>query len=75
VTRVFKDPNSGAEIKRENFQTHYAAEPIIRCVPPAPGAPAPAGSAPAGTPGTGARRPTIRHPGHRRTRPRPAATA
>jgi hypothetical protein len=43
VTRVFKDPNSGAEIKRENFQTHYAAEPIIRCVLPAAGAPAPAG--------------------------------
>ena len=40
VTRVFKDLNSGAEIKRENFQTHYAAEPIIRCIP---GAPAPTG--------------------------------
>ena len=24
---------SGAEIRRENFRTHYAAEPIIRCVP------------------------------------------
>jgi vancomycin resistance protein YoaR len=60
VTRVFKDLDSGAEIKRENFQTHYAAEPIIRCVPPAPGAPAPAGSAPAGTAGTGGRRPTDR---------------
>jgi vancomycin resistance protein YoaR len=43
VTRVFKDLNSGAEIKRENFQTHYAAEPIIRCIPPTPGAPAPTG--------------------------------
>jgi vancomycin resistance protein YoaR len=38
VTRVFKDPGTGAEIKRENFQTHYAAEPVIRCVPPAGGA-------------------------------------
>jgi vancomycin resistance protein YoaR len=44
VTRVFKDPNSGAEIRRENFQTHYAAEPIIRCIAAVPGAPA-------GTPG------------------------
>ncbi|HLM06591.1 MAG TPA: VanW family protein, partial [Blastococcus sp.] len=34
VTRVFRDLNSGAEIKREDFRTHYAAEPIIRCVPP-----------------------------------------
>ncbi|TFV88620.1 vanomycin resistance protein VanB [Blastococcus sp. CT_GayMR16] len=42
VTRVFKDPNSGAEVRRENFQTHYAAEPIIRCIP-VPGAPAPPG--------------------------------
>ncbi|MFD2094134.1 VanW family protein [Blastococcus deserti] len=35
VTRVFRNLTSGAEIKRENFHTHYAAEPIIRCVPPA----------------------------------------
>jgi vancomycin resistance protein YoaR len=43
VTRVFRDLNTGAEIKRENFNTHYAAEPIIRCIPPAapPAAPAP----------------------------------
>src|SRR3712207_6333458 len=34
VTRVFKDVATGAEVKRENFQTHYAAEPVIRCVPP-----------------------------------------
>jgi vancomycin resistance protein YoaR len=40
VTRVFKDLSSGAEIRRENFQTHYAAEPIIRCIPPAPATPA-----------------------------------
>ena len=44
VTRVFKDLASGAEIRRENFQTHYAAEPIIRCIPPAaPAAPTPGG--------------------------------
>ncbi|TFV62696.1 UNVERIFIED_ORG: vanomycin resistance protein VanB [Bacillus sp. AZ43] len=33
VTRVFRDLTTGAEIKRENFNTHYAAEPVIRCVP------------------------------------------
>jgi vancomycin resistance protein YoaR len=38
VTRVFKALDTGAEIKRENFRTHYAAEPVIRCVPP-PGTP------------------------------------
>jgi vancomycin resistance protein YoaR len=43
VTRVFRDLSSGAEIKRENFRTHYAAEPIIRCIPPAAPAPAPGG--------------------------------
>jgi vancomycin resistance protein YoaR len=43
VTRVFKDLGSGAEIKRENFQTHYAAEPIIRCIPATPAGPTPAG--------------------------------
>jgi vancomycin resistance protein YoaR len=46
VTRVFKALDSGAEIRRENFQTHYAAEPIIRCIPapaPAPAAPTPGG--------------------------------
>ncbi|WP_324273374.1 hypothetical protein [Blastococcus brunescens] len=35
VTRIFRDLASGAEIKREDFQTRYAAEPVIRCVPPA----------------------------------------
>ena len=34
VTRVFRDLTTGAEIRREDFRTHYAAEPIIRCVPP-----------------------------------------
>ncbi|WP_448627902.1 VanW family protein [Geodermatophilus sp. URMC 64] len=49
VTRVFKDPNTGAEIRREQFNTHYAAEDIIRCVPPPadPAAP-PAGPTPGG---------------------------
>jgi vancomycin resistance protein YoaR len=69
VTRVFKDLGSGAEIKRENFQTHYAAEPIIRCIPPAPGTPASDGSAPAGTAGTGGRRPTVRPTGRRTPQP------
>jgi vancomycin resistance protein YoaR len=49
VTRVFRDVNSGAEIKRENFRTHYAAEPIIHCLPPAP--PAPGAPSPTPTPG------------------------
>jgi hypothetical protein len=35
VTRVFKDPGSGAVLRRENFDTHYAAEAVIHCVPPA----------------------------------------
>ncbi|MGY1804475.1 VanW family protein [Blastococcus sp. SYSU D00922] len=44
VTRVFRDLATGAEIRREDFRTHYAAEPIIRCVPPAaPPAPTPGG--------------------------------
>jgi vancomycin resistance protein YoaR len=46
VTRVFKDLSTGAEIKRENFRTHYAAEPVIRCVPP------PAATPPATPPAT-----------------------
>jgi vancomycin resistance protein YoaR len=68
VTRVFKDLHSGAEVKRENFRTHYAAEPIIRCIPPTPAAPAPAGSAPPGTPRTGGRRPALRPSTRRRAR-------
>jgi vancomycin resistance protein YoaR len=52
VTRVFKDPASGAEVKREDFRTRYAAEPVIRCVPvAAPAAPpAPDGAAPVPAP-------------------------
>jgi hypothetical protein len=33
VTRVFRDLDSGAELKRENFHTTYIAEDVIRCVP------------------------------------------
>ncbi|MET0765376.1 MAG: VanW family protein [Blastococcus sp.] len=48
VTRVFRDLASGAEVKREDFQARYAAEPVIRCIPvPAP--PAPGGTTPGGT--------------------------
>ncbi|TQN42303.1 vancomycin resistance protein YoaR [Blastococcus colisei] len=45
VTRVFRDLASGAELKREDFQTRYAAEPVIVCIPPAapPAEPTPAG--------------------------------
>jgi vancomycin resistance protein YoaR len=41
VTRVFRDLQSGAELRRENFNTSYAAEAIIKCIPPAEPAPAP----------------------------------
>ena len=34
VTRVFRDLDSGAELRRETFQTRYAAEAIINCIPP-----------------------------------------
>jgi vancomycin resistance protein YoaR len=47
VTRVFKDLQSGAELRRESFDTRYAAEAVIRCVPPPVAAP----EAPAGAPG------------------------
>ena len=47
VTRVFVDPVSGAQLSTEDFQTRYAAEPVIRCVPVQ--APAPPATAP-GTP-------------------------
>ncbi len=33
VTRVFNDLTSGAEIRREDFRTRYAAEPRVVCVP------------------------------------------
>ncbi|WP_456598875.1 VanW family protein [Blastococcus sp. SYSU DS0616] len=58
VTRVFRDLDTGAEIKREPFRTRYAAEPVINCVPaeePAP--PGPEGTAPGGSPAPGGRRP------------------
>lgn len=59
VTRVFKDPATGAEIKRENFNTRYAAEAVITCVPPGgpPPPPAPEGTVPGGAPAPGGRRP------------------
>ncbi|MGY1822147.1 VanW family protein [Geodermatophilus sp. SYSU D00079] len=60
VTRVFKDPQSGAEIRREDFRTRYAAEPVIRCVPVAPAPTAPEGTAPASAPAPGGRRPPRR---------------
>ncbi|MGX5655623.1 VanW family protein, partial [Geodermatophilus nigrescens] len=49
VTRVFRDLQTGAEIRRERFDTTYQAEAVIRCVaPPPPAEPAPAPDA--GTP-------------------------
>src|SRR4051812_12491452 len=71
VTRVFKDPNSGAEIRREPFQTHYAAEAVIHCIPPAtgstPSTPS-TPSAPAATPPSGPPAPGGRRTGSRRVR-------
>ena len=46
VTRVFRDLVSGAEIERENFQTRYAAEPEIRCIPVAAPPATPEGTPP-----------------------------
>jgi vancomycin resistance protein YoaR len=71
VTRVFKDLNSGAELRRENFNTHYAAEAVIHCVPPADpaaGQPAAGGVTPPATPA--GRRPGARVAGDVRTRVR-----
>lgn len=52
VTRVFRDPASGAEVKREDFRSRYAAEPRITCVPvAAPDAPPTPAPAPAPVPG------------------------
>jgi vancomycin resistance protein YoaR len=71
VTRVFKNPATGAELRRENFGTHYAAEAIIHCIPPADpaaGQPAAGGATPPATP-TG-RRPGARVAGDVRTRVR-----
>ncbi|WP_198588440.1 VanW family protein, partial [Geodermatophilus chilensis] len=55
VTRVFRDPASGAEVEREDFRTRYAAEPRVTCVPVADPAapPAPGGAVPAPTPAPG----------------------
>jgi vancomycin resistance protein YoaR len=71
VTRVFKDLQSGAELRREDFDTHYAAEAVIHCVPPAaPAAPAPeqpaAGAVPAPATTSG-RRPGVRVAGDLRS--------
>ncbi|WP_164699962.1 VanW family protein [Modestobacter sp. KNN46-3] len=59
VTRVFRDLDSQAELRREDFETRYAAEAIISCVPPpappadpAAGDPAAGGTTPAGPPAT-----------------------
>ncbi|MGY5885154.1 VanW family protein [Modestobacter lacusdianchii] len=63
VTRVFRDLAGGAEIRRESFDTRYAAEAVIRCVPP----PAPTDPA-AVPPATGAPAPSTpagRRPGAR----------
>ncbi|MGY1606225.1 VanW family protein [Geodermatophilus sp. SYSU D00700] len=46
VTRVFRDLQSGAEVRRETFETSYAAEAVIRCVAPPPADPAPVPPAP-----------------------------
>jgi vancomycin resistance protein YoaR len=53
VTRVFRDPSTGAEIRREDFYTRYAAEPIIRCIPPPAPAPGSEGATPTSPPSPG----------------------
>ncbi|MBN1093185.1 VanW family protein [Blastococcus sp. TML/M2B] len=67
VTRVFKDPATGREIKREDFQTRYNAEAVINCVPPEGTVPPPGpeGTVPGGAPTPGGRRPGGRRPGDR----------
>jgi hypothetical protein len=57
VTRVFRDLQSGAEIRREDFHTRYAAEAVIRCIPPETPDPAPEGTTPAAPSSPGGRRP------------------
>jgi vancomycin resistance protein YoaR len=52
VTRVFRELGSGAEVKREDFRTRYAAEPAVRCVPVA-APPAPEGAVPPPAPAPG----------------------
>jgi vancomycin resistance protein YoaR len=76
VTRVFKDPKTGAEIRREKFNTHYIPEAVIHCVPAAPTTPTtPDGTTPAGTGGTGGRLPTARPSGAHPVRRRPQRAA
>ena len=60
VTRVFRDLSSGAELRRENFYTSYAAEAVIRCVPPPTPTPGPEGTPPAAPSSPGGRRPGAR---------------
>jgi vancomycin resistance protein YoaR len=48
VTRIFRDLRTGAELRRENFFTRYAAEAIINCIPPAEPSPTPATTTPGG---------------------------
>jgi vancomycin resistance protein YoaR len=66
VTRVFKDHGSGAQVRTENFNTHYAAEAIIHCIPPADPAAA-AASPPATGATTAPATPSGRRPGARGT--------
>jgi vancomycin resistance protein YoaR len=76
VTRVFKDLKTGAEVRRERFNTHYSPEAVIHCVAPAPTDPAtPDGTTPAGTGGTGGRLPAARPEGARPVRRRPQRAA
>jgi vancomycin resistance protein YoaR len=63
VTRVFRDLTTGAEIRRENFNTSYAAEAVINCVPPPAPAPGPEGTPPASPSSPGGRRPGARRTG------------
>jgi hypothetical protein len=66
VTRVFKDLASGAELRREDFDTHYAAEAVIRCVPPEkPAAEPSATEQPAATSSSAPTTPSGRRPGDR----------
>jgi vancomycin resistance protein YoaR len=53
VTRVFKDLDSGAEVKRENFHTSYMAEDVVRCV--APKKKKPEGASPSSAPASPSR--------------------
>src|SRR3954470_9102185 len=73
VTRVFKDLKSGAEIRREKFNTHYIPEAVIHCVPAAPATPD--GTTPAETGGTGGRLPAVRPTGRTPVRRRALSAA